>query len=95
MGRGIGLRGGTYAVTQQGEGYQLILHQVRWTEDLSVSGRIDWRGTRGTVRAELHVEAPGASGSLELSWPEGVSDARAHARGTLEGKAIVAEAPAP
>ena len=93
--RGIGLRGGTFEATQQGEGYHLTLREVRWTEDLAVSGRIDWPGTRGTVRAELHVEAPGASGSLELSWPEGVGDARAQARGTLEGKAIVAEALAP
>jgi pimeloyl-ACP methyl ester carboxylesterase len=93
--RGIGLRGGTFEATQRGEGYQLALREVRWTEDLAVSGRIDWPGTRGTVRAELHVEAPGASGSLELSWPEGVGDARAQARGTLEGKAVAAEAPAP
>ncbi|HEY2341264.1 MAG TPA: alpha/beta hydrolase, partial [Steroidobacteraceae bacterium] len=38
VGRGMGLRGGTYAVAEEGEGYRLTLHQVRWTNDLPVSG---------------------------------------------------------
>jgi pimeloyl-ACP methyl ester carboxylesterase len=95
VGRGVGLRGGTYAVVEKGEGYRLTLHEVRWTTDLPVSGRIDWPGRSGTVRAVLDVQASGASGRLELSWPEDEINARAHARGTLNGKVVLAEAPAP
>jgi pimeloyl-ACP methyl ester carboxylesterase len=95
VGRGVGLRGGTYVVAEAGEGYRLTLQQVRWTNDLPVSGRIDWPGRSGTVRAMLDVHAPQASGRLELSWPEGETNARAHIRGTLNGKVTLAEAPAP
>jgi len=95
VGRGMGLRGGTYAAVEKGEGYRLTLHQVRWTNDSSVSGRIDWPGRSGTVRAVLDVQGPHASGRLELSWPEDEMNARARARGTLNGKVVLAEAPAP
>jgi pimeloyl-ACP methyl ester carboxylesterase len=99
-GPGIGLRGGEFTAAKQDEGYELSLHDVRWTEDLAASGRIEWPGRRGVVRADLEVRSPEASspeesGRLELSWPEGASDARASVRGTLAGKVIVAEAPAP
>jgi len=94
-GHGMGLRGGTYAVAEKGEGYRITLNQVRWTTDLPVSGRIDWPGRSGTVRAVLEVQGPHASGRLELSWPENEIDARARARGTLNDKVILAEAPAP
>ena len=96
-GAGVGLRGGTFTVTvtNEGRGYRLTLHEVRWTEDLAASGRIDWPGRNGVVRAELEVHSPEGSGRLELSWPEEASDARASVRGTLGGKVIVAEAPAP
>ena len=95
VGRGMGLRSGTYAVAEKGEGYRLTLQQVRWTDDLAVSGRIDWPGRSGTVRAALDLQGPHASGRLELSWPEGEINARARARGTLNGKVVLAEAPAP
>jgi len=95
VGHGMGLRGGSYSAAQQPEGYRLTLHGVRWTEDLAVSGRIDWPGRSGTVHAVLDVHASQASGRLELSWPEDEVNARARARGTLNGKVVLAEAPAP
>jgi hypothetical protein len=94
-GPGVGLRGGTFTTANQGTGYRLTLHEVRWTEDLAASGRIDWPGRSGVVQAELEVRSPEASGRLELSWPEGASAARASVRGTFGGKTIAAEAPAP
>jgi len=94
-GPGVGLRGGTFTTASEGRGYRLTLHEVRWTEDLAVSGRIDWPGPSGVVRAELEVRSPQASGRLELSWPEAARDARASVRGTLGDKQIVAEAPPP
>ena len=94
-GRGVGLRGGHFLAAEAGEGYRLTLEEVRWTEDISVSGQLDWPGRRGIVHGHLVLHAPRADGTLELSWPEGVSAGRATARGTLGNRLVVAEAPAP
>jgi pimeloyl-ACP methyl ester carboxylesterase len=94
-GRGVGLRGGHFVAADAGEGYRITLEQLRWTEDVSVSGQLDWPGRRGVVRAHLTLNAPQADGMLELSWPEGVRDARATVRGSLGGRSVVAEVPAP
>jgi hypothetical protein len=69
---------------------------VRWTEDVAVSGQIDWPGRSGVTHALLEVQAPqGVKGSLELQWPEGPGGSQASARGTLASRALVAQAPAP
>jgi pimeloyl-ACP methyl ester carboxylesterase len=94
-GAGVGLRGGRFTVAESGDGYRLTLERVRWTEDVRVSGRVDWPGRRGVVRAGLEVEAPQGHGTLELSWPEGESGARATVRGHLGGDSVLAAAPAP
>ncbi len=94
-GRGVGLRGGSFNAVAAGEGYRITLHDVRWTEDLAASGRIDSPGRRGAVRAELEVHATGESGHLEIYWQEGAPVARASVRGTLDGRRVAAEAPAP
>lgn len=94
-GEGIGLRGGTFTVVQQGSGYRLELRAVRWTEDVAVSGRIDWPGRSGDVRARLRLESPQGSGSLDVSWPEGSGAAYASARGRLGETVVIAQAPAP
>ena len=94
-GRGVGLRGGRFVATEAGEGYRITLQQVRWTEDVGVSGELDSPARQGEVRARLTLHAPRLEGTLELAWPEGVADARASARGVLGGRAVVAQAPAP
>jgi len=94
-GSGLGLRGGTFSAATQDDGSQITLQQVRWTEDLTVSGRIDWPGRSGAVHAQLDVHSPQASGRLDLSWVEGTPATRASARGTLSGKPVAAEAPTP
>ncbi len=92
-GEGVGLRGGTFSVAKARGGYRLTLREVRWTEDVSVSGHIDWPGRSGVVHADLTLQAE--AGALELTWPEGVSGARATVRGSLGGNVVVAEADAP
>lgn len=95
-GQGLGLRGGTFSAVGAGSGYHIVLHEVRWTEDVVVSGEIDSPARSGVVRAVLELSAPqGERGKLEAQWPEGVSGARATVRGTLGTHAVVAEAPAP
>jgi len=95
-GAGMGLRGGTFVAVAAPQGYRLLLRHVHWTEDLGVSGSVEWSGPSGIVRAELEVrDAQGARGPLQLQWPEGVSDGVAMASGTLGGRPVVAAAPAP
>jgi pimeloyl-ACP methyl ester carboxylesterase len=94
-GRGVGLRGGTFTVTYAAAGYRMHLRSMRWTEDLGVSGDLDWPGRSGVVHAHLALLGPAARGALDLEWPEGVGDARAVARGELNGRAVIAGAPAP
>jgi len=93
-GEGIGLRGGRFTASAQGVGYQLLLHEVRWTQDLRVSGRIDWPGRTGLVRARLQLQGS-AAGHLTLSWPEGAESPRAAVQGVLSGASVAAEAAAP
>ena len=93
-GDGVGLRGGSYRVGVAGEGYRITLDALRWTEDLAVSGRIDWPGRSGLVHAQLTLDGA-APGTLDLSWQEGVADAQASAQGELAGAKIRALAPAP
>jgi pimeloyl-ACP methyl ester carboxylesterase len=95
-GRGVGLRGGAVTVTAADSGYHLTLHQVRWTQDVAVSGELHWPGRSGTVHATVELTGPDLlRGKLELQWPEGVARARATVSGTLGGKRVAAEAPAP
>lgn len=95
-GTGVGLRGGTFNVEPAAPHYRLMLHDVRWTEDLSVSGRIDWPGRTGLVQADLALRGPqGAIGTLKLQWLEGPGGQVVTAGGTLAGSTVVAVAPAP
>lgn len=94
-GKGLGLRGGTFSAAEAGSGYHIVLREVRWTEDVLVSGEIDSPGRTGVVRAVLDLSAQGERGKLEAQWPEGVARPRARVHGTLGAHAVVAEAPAP
>ena len=95
-GGGVGLRSGTFTAADAGEGFHITLDEVRWTEDVAVSGTLDWPGRAGTVRGTLHVKGPqGANGTLEVEWAEGTAQPRATVSGKLGGDSVVAEAPAP
>jgi pimeloyl-ACP methyl ester carboxylesterase len=95
-GNGIGLRGGVYVAEAATTGYHIRLRKVRWTEDLCVSGEIDWPGRSGVVNANLELcDTHGTAGKLHLQWSEGADGALATARGKLDGKEIIADAPAP
>jgi pimeloyl-ACP methyl ester carboxylesterase len=94
-GRGIGLRGGTFTSAAVGGGYRLHLTDVRWTEDLSVSGSLEAGGQGAVVRADLDVSSPAGAGKLLLSWPQGAGGARATAAGKLGAERVDAQAEAP
>ncbi|HYM43251.1 MAG TPA: alpha/beta fold hydrolase [Steroidobacteraceae bacterium] len=94
-GTGVGLRGGSFVATAADGGYLVKLHALRWTEDVSASGSISWPGRSGLVRAHLGLETPAGPATLDLSWPEGASGARAMAHGLVGGRSVTAGAPAP
>jgi pimeloyl-ACP methyl ester carboxylesterase len=94
-GSGVGLRGGAFTVANATAGYRLKLREVRWSADLAVSGGVDWPGRSGVVHAHLALQGAPARGRLDLEWPEGVADARATARGELNGRTVIAAAAAP
>jgi len=90
----VGLRGGSFRVESHRAGYRLTLRAVRWSEDVSVSGRIDWPGRRGTVRATLTLQdAAGARGTLTLHWQAGERQAIASAGGRIDGRVVQAAGP--
>lgn len=95
-GAGVGLRSGGFTAATAAEGLHVTLDEVRWTEDVAVSGTLEWTGRAGTVRGTLHVKGPqGANGTLEVEWAEGGSQPRATITGKLGGESVVAEASAP
>jgi pimeloyl-ACP methyl ester carboxylesterase len=96
-GQGVGLRGGNFRVVNDPSTVHVTLTEVRWTEDLAVSGKIDRPMTRsGTVHASLHLaETGGPTGDLIVEWPEGIAASSASIRGTLGGTAVRARTAAP
>jgi pimeloyl-ACP methyl ester carboxylesterase len=96
-GRGVGLRGGTFRVESDTSAVHITLNQVRWTEDLAVSGNIDKpAGRSGLVRARLQLDpAEARGGELRVEWREGAANAGAAIRGTLGGATVLAGTPAP
>ena len=96
-GQGVGLRGGTFQVTPTAVAIRVSLTQVRWAEDLAVSGEIDKPVDRsGTVRATLHLAGAGTvTGDLKVEWPEGVAASMAAIHGSINGVPVLARTAAP
>jgi hypothetical protein len=96
-GQGVGLRGGSFRMISDASAIHLTLDEVRWTEDLSVSGTIDKPLARtGTVHAVLDLKGPeGASGRVTIQWQEGLAGQSASIEGRIGGAAVAAEDPAP
>jgi hypothetical protein len=96
-GQGVGLRGGSFRAVSDASTAHIRLNQVRWTEDLTVSGTIDKPLARtGMVRALLQLAtADGLGGELAVEWPEGIAGSSADIRGALGGAVVRARTPAP
>jgi pimeloyl-ACP methyl ester carboxylesterase len=96
-GHDVGLRGGRFDAQSSASGLRLELQQVRWTEDVAASGRVERSaGRRPWVRATLDLATPdGGAGQLDIQWSETAASPRAKIRGRLNGVAVAASAPAP
>ena len=94
-GAGAGLRGGTFSFKASATGYVLKLHELKWSEDVSVNGTVDWNQLTGNIAANVTVTAPGHSGELDIAWNDQLTDAEASLSGKIDGTALIAERPAP
>jgi pimeloyl-ACP methyl ester carboxylesterase len=97
-GHGEGLRGGTFTASGSGvpAAVHAELHAVRWTEDLAVSGTVDFRPGADDGEAVLSFRAAdGRRGELRAAWPPGGPEARARLDGRIDGRPLRAQAPAP
>lgn len=95
-GSGVGLRGGSYSVARTPTGYRVILRQLRWTEDLAVSGRIDWPRREGQAQAVLELAgSAGFHGRLDVRWTEGPGVVTADVQGKINGQRVSARTSGP
>jgi pimeloyl-ACP methyl ester carboxylesterase len=91
-GTGVGLRGGSYAM--KGPFYSwdrpLVLRfdETRFVADVAVSGRIEWRRRAAVASGRLHVEGPGVSGDLWVSFDTDRASDVTIVRGRLDGRRI-------
>lgn len=92
----IGLRGGTFTIDRHDRDQRLQLDGVRWAEDATVRGRLDWPWMAGLARAVVEVDGPGGvRGRLHVEWPEQQPGALARVRGELGGRHVDAQLAAP
>ncbi|MFI4889668.1 MAG: alpha/beta fold hydrolase [Steroidobacterales bacterium] len=95
--QGVGLRGGRFRVLQVARAVRVALIQVRWTEDLAVSGSIDNPEARsGIVHALLQLATPdGLTGEITVEWSEGIANSMATIHGRVAGAVVAARTAAP
>jgi len=103
-GNGVGLRGGSFKLASASAsasasarpGYTLTLTDLRWTQDVAVSGTVSFPGRTGQARCELTLVGPGGlTGMLAVRWQEGIARSRAQINGRLGSSTVVAETGAP
>lgn len=96
-GSGKGLRGGSFLIVQHGANLHVSLYQVRWTEDVAVSGAIERSpGPEGWVSARVSLsDVSGFDGELSIRWLEGAGDDEARLSGRLGDARLEALAAAP
>lgn len=90
---GVGLRGGTFGTN----GLDFVgfrLRQLRFVDDLAVSGRVTWNRRSGIVDGEISC---GRSADCELAvrWDADAPGATARVTGTVDGVPIALTLPAP
>jgi pimeloyl-ACP methyl ester carboxylesterase len=90
---GVGLRGGTFSTT----GLDVVhfnLTDLRWIDNLAVSGRLKWDRATGAVTANVTC-ARAADCNLAISWNYNAAHAVATVTGKIEGVQVSLTMPAP
>ncbi len=95
-GKGVGLRGGTWSYVGFGYNPKFTLTNVKWTEDLPVSGKAEWDGADGAIHATLtYTDKFGEAATVTATWNDRDHHAVATLRGTVGNRTINATMPAP
>ncbi len=95
-GSGAGLRGGTFAIQRTATGYDLVMQNVMWTTDMSVSGTIAWDQLSGAISATTtFTTTDGHSGAETIDWNDREREAEASLTGKIDGAALHASMLAP
>lgn len=93
-----GLRGGRIDIRWGGIYIDFRLDEARFTDDLTVSGRIHWAYRGGASSARLRLKDAGSqkvSGELAVYWPEGDASGVSTIRGVLNGHKVKAQTSMP
>lgn len=95
-GSGAGLRGGTFAFSATATGYAFVLDDAKWTNDLPVSGTIDWNQLTGDIVAKVTLgAASGHTGAITIRWNDRQTEAIASLSGSIDGARLSATRIAP
>jgi len=95
-GIGGGLRGGDFTYELTDSGYEFELNQVKWSNDLQVSGSMSWQVATGNVVAQVSLRQAGKNiGKLNVAWNDVQSDAVATLTGTIHDQIVKAKRIAP
>jgi pimeloyl-ACP methyl ester carboxylesterase len=91
-----GLRGGKFTYTTSRTGYIFTLTELKWTDDVAVSGTVSWDQVSNLIKAEVTLKKANAQiGTLQIRWNDGDIDAMASVRGEIEGATLIARRIAP
>jgi pimeloyl-ACP methyl ester carboxylesterase len=91
-----GLRGGKMSYVSTDTGYEFTLKGFKWTEDIAVSGTVDWNQTSNIITAQVTLATKGAQiGALHIRWNDADINATASVTGDIQGAALHAERIAP
>jgi pimeloyl-ACP methyl ester carboxylesterase len=81
-GTGGGLRGGKFSYVLQPYGYAFKFEHTQWTEDLEITGTMDWYLKPNDLAADVRLWQNGVSvGNLNIAW----NDLQVNAMATLTG----------
>ena len=91
-----GLRGGTFTYTTSGTGSVFTLADLKWTEDIAVSGTVSWDQVSNIIEAQVTLKKAGTQiGTLQIRWNDADIDAMASVTGKIDGATLIARRIAP
>jgi pimeloyl-ACP methyl ester carboxylesterase len=91
-----GLRGGTFNYVETANGYDFKLKELRWTEDVAVSGTVGWNMKTNIITAQVEFVADqGPAGTLSMRWNDADLHAIATVQGHINGAMVRAQGVAP
>ena len=91
-----GLRGGTMTYHATDTGYVFKLAELKWTDDVAVSGTVSWNQINNIITAQVTLKsADSAVGALQIRWNDADINAVASVTGKIQGATLIAERIAP